>query len=79
MLSLVRIIYLIKNKWIVSIALAKELYFYNYPFQFSAYFATYKCNYQFQVKLHNLNEKFNCNYNYNYGTLIQLWYQALSN
>jgi hypothetical protein len=40
-----------KNKWIVSIALAKELYLYNYPFQFSTYFATYKYNYQFQVKL----------------------------
>jgi hypothetical protein len=40
-----------KSKWIVSIALAKELYLYNYPFQFSTYFATYKYNYQFQVKL----------------------------
>jgi hypothetical protein len=40
-----------KNKWIVSVALAKELYLYTYPFQFSTYFTTYKYNYQFQVKL----------------------------
>ena len=40
-----------KNKWIVSVALAKELYSYSYPFQFSTYFTTYKYNYQFQVKL----------------------------
>jgi hypothetical protein len=34
-----------------SVTLAKELYLYNYPFQFSTYFTTYKYNYQFQVKL----------------------------
>jgi hypothetical protein len=40
-----------KNKWIVSIARAKELYFYSYPFQFKTYFTIYKYNFQFQVKL----------------------------
>jgi hypothetical protein len=40
-----------KNKWIVSVALAKKLYLYSYPFQCPTYFTTYKYNYQFQVKL----------------------------
>lgn len=40
------------KQWIVEVALAKQLYFYQYPFQFSNYFTTYKYNYQFQVKLH---------------------------
>ena len=35
-----------KNKWIVSVALAKKLYSYSYSFQFSIYFTTYKYNYQ---------------------------------
>ena len=36
--------------WTVNLAIAKELYEYNYPFQINKYFLTWKTIYQFQVK-----------------------------
>ena len=36
--------------WTVNLAIAKEVYEYNYPFQMNEYFLTWKTIYQFQVK-----------------------------
>jgi len=36
--------------WTVNLAIAKELYEYNYPFQINEYFLIWKTIYQFQVK-----------------------------
>ena len=38
------------KSWIVTIAVAKELYFYDYPFLFPSCFLSYQNNYDLQVK-----------------------------
>ena len=35
--------------WILSVAIAKQLYEYKHPFQINDYFLTWKTSYQFQV------------------------------
>lgn len=37
--------------WNVTLAIAKELYFYQYPFQFPNFFVKYRNKYDFEVKL----------------------------
>ena len=37
--------------WNVTLAIAKELYFYQYPFQFPNFFVKYQNKYYFEVKL----------------------------
>ena len=37
--------------WNVTLAIGKELYFYQYPFQFPNFFVKYRNKYYFEVKL----------------------------
>lgn len=38
------------NLWNVTLLVAKQLYYYKYPFNFTDYFLTWKTNHQFEVK-----------------------------
>ena len=39
------------RRWVITLAIGKEFYFYQYPFSFPSSFISYQTNYEMQVKL----------------------------